>query len=1138
MFTPGVGDCTTTGCPGTRVRIRGVAVITLLLTACLENRPPPFVGDCADAPDGVYDYGQIGIGNCLAGPMSMDWVDGHLVVANANPFLDFTGGSLVSIDVAAALGQAGTQDDRRVDVNDVAVSALDLPSFPSYAEYVPDRGLMLVPNRLSEDARTRVGFDDLYFVDVSDPTNLAFAPVGPDGAHHLELKSDPALLSLDEATGLAYVTNLTSHSVSVVDTTADPIDVIDAVGVARGTQPRFVDADGSGSSAESTPILILDPEAVFDQAWALAYSEGSYRLWMPEDGGASRLSSVGDDVWRPSALGLEVDLSLVDDAATQVVDPQSTTYADASTRLYFASDDGIRVAEAEVVAGEWSLYADPFLEGREGEWDEALAGPMSVLSDGEHILYYDGVDADGNQAIGVAHAGDGFTFRRDNGGEPILEVEGAWLADPHVVFDRQADLWRMYTSYDDGSGWRVALATSQDGTTWTLEDDAVFLTADGSQAAAPVVTYANFEFRMWTSRLGDDGVWRLGAASSVDGDNWIDLGVVDELDGLDVTDATPSVGLQAVPMRSFLLEGDQIGPTNFAVHGGDTLVAGSLGFALSVSAGATLGADQGGDPGVNGIQADSWLQDEGLVYVTLTDGQGNTSVGVVEYDGVNAGTATVLFESGTAPFDGDVSTPVVFPSDGGYTMLVAGQLDGRTAVASASSTDGLAWTLGDIVLDNDNDWESLLVAPGHVHVEDDGSFTLLYTGSDGSRSRIGQASSTDGLTWTRVEGAGDLWVFGNGSPGEFDDSAVRHPSYARVDDTEHLFYAGFDGDAWTVGHAERTVGDSDWVRTQDADGEPRPVLTGLTGNFDARDAYRPLVSWDGATFSFLYTGRDAGVERVGRAVATRADRVYRDPARPTVGDTMEFSTLAGDGGRDEAISLEVTVEGFTALGLAVSTMHLDPERGFLYIATKLSNYVYVLDVRDDSTSTWDDSNYLGVEALLVANADVGASAFRGLMAPAGTDLLYALNGQPEVVLLMDLSDVQDNDRADLHLDAVTGFLPASRGLERDEGADSMSSVGPAGIAVVGDRMYVSNFNDNSIGVYDLRLGTWGELVDEIRLVGENPHTLSVSPDGTQLAVANYLGGIVYGRVSSSVVLLDIDPDSPEYLDVLARLVNQ
>ena len=96
---------------------------------------------------------------------------------------------------------------------------------------------------------------------------------------------------------------------------------------------------------------------------------------------------------------------------------------------------------------------------------------------------------------------------------------------------------------------------------------------------------------------------------------------------------------------------------------------------------------------------------------------------------------------------------------------------------------------------------------------------------------------------------------------------------------------------------------------------------------------------------------------------------------------------------------------------------------------------------------------------------------------------------------------------------------------------------PARLVRSGDLLYVSHFNDNSVGVYDLRLGVFGAQVDEIVLVGENPHALSVSPDGRTLVVAAYVGEAQGSRRSSTLALVDIDPDSPDYLEVQAWIVN-
>ena len=1118
----------------------GALLTTLLaLSGCIEDVPPPRVGECAEHPSGIYDYGEIGIGTCLSGPVSLTWSpDGsHVLVSNANPFVDFTGGSISSIDFEAALAGAADADDARVLTHDVSPSAIDMPSFPSYAELVPERDLLLVPNRLTEDARTRVGFDDLYFVDVSDPTDLAFAPVVEGGAHHLQLKDDPALVAYDAASGQAFVANLTTHSLSVVDVLADPVEIVDAVDSARVSRPRFFDNDGSGSFVEAVEPEVLTAEAVVDQEWTLSYAEGSYRLWVPRAEGPVRLTSVGDDLFTESARGAEIDLA--DEGLSELLDPTVYESDAGTTTMIFVEGDTLFAADADIVSGEWDLRGGQIIGGREGQWDEVLGGPMAFVDEGRHYLFFDGTAADGSQSIGVASTTDGTGFRRDNGGEPILVVEGVDVADPYVVFDRQADVWRMFFTWDDGS-MAIGHAESEDLFTWTVDAEPLFV-PDSGQAAAPVVTYGNFEFRMWTSRLGDDGVWRLGSARSTDGSTWEDLGVValesDEALG-DAAGDVPGVALQHQILRSFLLSGDLVGPTQISVKGGDILNASGFGFVLQISAGAALGTQHVEGLGDNGVKADSWVDD--TLYVTLTGGDGATSIGSVGWDGTPTGDAQLLIEPEAGPFDGSVSHPVVFPTDAGFTMLFAGQVDGRTAIGSATSTDGLSWSVSDgLALDNVADWESLLLAPGSVTVQDDGSFLLLYTGSDGSRSRIGQATSADGSSWTRVAGPSDEWLFAPGPPGSFDDSAVRHPELVVVDGEEHLYYAGFDGDFWRIGHASREAGSgADFERTLGRDGDERPVLEGIVGNFDANDAYRPLVRHDGELFEVVYTGRDGGIERVGRAFGSSADRLYRDPDQPTLGDTAVFTTLAGDDNGDGDISLERTVEGLTAEGLAASALHIDDARGFLYVSSKLLNYIYVIDIRDDSTEDWIDANYLDLEAVLSANTDVGAQAFRGMLAPAGSNWLYALNTQPESVMLFDLDQVTDDDRANLFPDAVDGYIPAPRAIERDQGLESMTALGPAQLVVVGDRMYVSNFNANSVGVYDLRLGLFGSLVAEIDLLGENPHALAVSPDGRTLAVGNYVGELIDNRVSSTVVFIDIDPESPTEHQVIARVVNE
>ena len=72
------------------------------LLACVQNIQSPNLGDCAEYPTGSYDYGQVAIGTCLAGPSDMQFIDhdgdSKLLISNANPYLNFTTGSLLVLD--------------------------------------------------------------------------------------------------------------------------------------------------------------------------------------------------------------------------------------------------------------------------------------------------------------------------------------------------------------------------------------------------------------------------------------------------------------------------------------------------------------------------------------------------------------------------------------------------------------------------------------------------------------------------------------------------------------------------------------------------------------------------------------------------------------------------------------------------------------------------------------------------------------------------------------------------------------------------------------------------------------------------------------------------------------------------------
>jgi len=1119
-------------------------LILLSLLGCKQNAPLPYVGECAEYPEDVYDFGEIGVGTCLTGPVSIDWVASgdswHLVVANSNPFLDFTGGSLLSLDFSAL-----PLDGSTTLTHEIASDALPMPSFPGDVGLVPDRDLLLVTNRFTEGARTRVGEDALYFASIEDG-DLEFRGLAEGGQDHLELGSDPQPIAYDPVSGQAFVLNLTDHTISVVDPLSDPIAVVDAVGEATISIALAADSDRSGSMLEVALLDVFDAEILFDEDWRMSYAEGTFRLWVPTADGIYRLTSQGDGLWDRSAINVE--LVGADAGLGELADPQFWASSQGSRLLFTETGTGdIGYAASGDFLGDWVIESASVIVGQDGAWDEQLGGVDQLYFDGDSWLFYDGVDASGQGGIGAVTSTDDLTFERFSDDPLIAAGNGAHdaerAADPAIVVDGQGRMYRMYYGAWDGTTWTVGHAWSEDLLTWTVEDAPVFSADDGGHAAAPVVEYVSGEFRMWTTR-GEPGAWTVGLATSTDGWSWTDQGVVATLEGAPGDDTAanpPGVGLQAQVSETWSLAGDIRGSTGLIFQSGDVIVAPDFGFEFQLSTGAVFAPSRAPEAGVNGVSPSSWLPDEGLVYLSYLDKRGVPSIGVAEYDGAEVSfVGDTILEGEEGAFDeGGVFSPVVYAYDGGYHMLYAGTSDGRTSIGLATSSDGLTWASDhEAVFEPAEGWDSVLVEPGSV-VVDGSSIELWYTGDDGERTRIGLATSEDGETWTRAASDGDDWAFGEGSPGEFDDSSVRDPAVIRDGDTEHLWYAGLDGDSYRLGYAFREDG-GEWQRILDPETEEAlPVLSGRGGSFDADGAARPVVVQTDAGFDILYSGTDGPIPRGGAAFAPEPFQLYRAPRFPTAGDYISFSTRRGDDGDNlTAIPLEVNVEGFVVGGIGGSSLLVDNERGFLYVSLKLNNYIYVIDIRDDSDTYWEDSNYLDVEALLVADATAGADGFRGMHIPEGSPYLYAVNDEPESVMIFDLSMVEDDDLAQLARDPVVGYLPAPRGAERDEGAPTGDSVGPTQVTSLGDVMYVANFNDNSVGVYDLRLGVYGSLFAELDMLGENPHALSISPDGRYMAVANYIGDLSAGRISSSLTIIDVDPTSPTYLETLAWIANE
>jgi len=117
--------------------------------------------------------------------------------------------------------------------------------------------------------------------------------------------------------------------------------------------------------------------------------------------------------------------------------------------------------------------------------------------------------------------------------------------------------------------------------------------------------------------------------------------------------------------------------------------------------------------------------------------------------------------------------------------------------------------------------------------------------------RIGQATSPDGLVWTKRPGAGELGsALGLGAAGAIDGLAAGHPAVVKAGATYHLWYEAYDGRTWRIAHARSADGVS-W-RKQGVAVEP-----GAEGALDGLGARHPVVRPAAAGYELWYEGRSA-----------------------------------------------------------------------------------------------------------------------------------------------------------------------------------------------------------------------------------------------------------------------------------------
>jgi predicted GH43/DUF377 family glycosyl hydrolase len=185
-------------------------------------------------------------------------------------------------------------------------------------------------------------------------------------------------------------------------------------------------------------------------------------------------------------------------------------------------------------------------------------------------------------------------------------------------------------------------------------------------------------------------------------------------------------------------------------------------------------------------------------------------------------------------------------------------------------------------------WDEIAASNATVLFED-GMYKMWYIGADGnSVTRIGYATSPDGIAWTKYENNPVLDLSENGW-----DSGHLHTPYVIKDGGMYkMWYAGHGGSVtnWAIGYATSSDGIS-WTRNSGT-----PVLE-AESMWESALMHTPTVIKDNGKFLMWYAGQDAsadigGVAQTGFAISDDGINWVKDPASPVlkIGDGSDFDS--------------------------------------------------------------------------------------------------------------------------------------------------------------------------------------------------------------------------------------------------------
>jgi len=237
-------------------------------------------------------------------------------------------------------------------------------------------------------------------------------------------------------------------------------------------------------------------------------------------------------------------------------------------------------------------------------------------------------------------------------------------------------------------------------------------------------------------------------------------------------------------------------------------------------------------------------------------------------DGVHWSEPRIVLGPAETGWEDQVNRPGVVARDGVFHLWYTGQAKGKSRIGYATSEDGVHFTRrAEPVLTAELEWEKPSVMCPHVLWDEAAKqFRMWYSGGDDYEpDAIGYATSPDGVRW-RKHAANP--IFKANPNREWEKAKVTACQVVPRGDWHLMFYIGFEHKRLArIGLARSRDGITGWERHP-----ANPTLSPTPGAWDGASCYKPFAVFEKARNRWLlwYNGRSRG-EMIGLATHNGAD---------------------------------------------------------------------------------------------------------------------------------------------------------------------------------------------------------------------------------------------------------------------------